>query len=167
MALGAIGGAAARALALALGGGALGVAIAAARPGGLDWKPRVHEASCEAPAVEPKRVSPVGASSLCARSDVLIADARPASDFAAGHIAGAVHLPCDASGALATTALGGDHAAVLVYGVGTDDAVAVARTVAQRTAAQVYALEGGFAAWEKAGLACASGPCDECAQVSK
>lgn len=162
-----IGVVAGRALVLAIAGGVLGILIAKARPGGLDWTPRVHAASCEAPAVEPRRVSPSGAASLCARSDVLIADARPATDFAAGHIAGAVHLPCDASGAVATTALGGDHGAVLVYGAATDDAINVARTIAQRTSAQVYALEGGFAAWEKAGLACASGPCDECAPVSK
>jgi rhodanese-related sulfurtransferase len=154
-----------RALALAGAGAFLGVALAAARPGGLDLKPRVHAASCEAPVVEPKRLSAADAAKMCARTDLIILDARPAADFAAGHIANAVHLPCDASGDVATSALGRDHGAVLVYGNSTDEAVAVARTIAQRTIAQVFALEGGFPAWETAGLACASGPCESCAQV--
>ncbi len=153
------------AAALALLGAGLGLATAALRPGGLELQPVVHEASCEAPQTEPSVLSPIEASHLCAQEGSLIADARPADDYARGHIAGAVHLPCDASGDVAGAALAhlGTRASILVYGSATADALAVARAIARRApAAKVAALEGGFAAWERAGLACASGPCEGC-----
>ena len=154
-----------RALLLGLASAALGLAIAAARPGGLHLAPHAREASCEAPTVEPKRIAPSEAAKLCADRDVLVADARAASDFAAGHVANAVHLPCDAAGEIASQTLGklGAHKKVIVYGSSTEEALTVARSIAQRSGLDVYALEGGFAAWEQAGLACASGPCESCA----
>ena len=154
-----------RALVLGVAGAAIGLAIGAARPGGLHLAPHVRAATCEAPAVEPKRITPEDAAKLCAERDVLVADARAASDFAAGHIASAVHLPCDAQGDVAAQALAklGGHSKVLVYGSSTEEALTVARSIAQRSPIAVYALEGGFAAWERAGLACASGPCESCA----
>ncbi|MEO6953443.1 MAG: rhodanese-like domain-containing protein [Polyangia bacterium] len=154
-----------RAFVLGLTGAALGLAIAAARPGGLHLAPHPRAASCEAPTVEPKRITPADAAKLCADREVLVADARSASDFTAGHIANAVHLPCDAAGDVAAQALAklGSHKKVIVYGTSTEDALTVARSIAQRSSIGVYALEGGFAAWEQAGLACASGPCESCA----
>ena len=152
--------------ALAAIGVVLGLSAGALRPGGLQLKAAVHEASCEAPATEPTVLSPAAASHLCAEEGVLIADARPANEYASGHIAAAVHLPCDASGDVAGVALAhlGTRASILVYGTTTAEAVAVARAIARRApAARVAALEGGFAAWERAGLACASGPCEGCA----
>ena len=154
-----------RAFVLGLVGAALGLAVGAARPGGLHLVPHPHAAACEAPAVEPRRITPVDASKLCTDGDVLVADARPAADFAAGHVANAVHLPCDAQGDVAAQALAklGGHSKVIVYGASTEEALTVARSIAQRSALAVYALEGGFSAWEHAGLACASGPCESCA----
>jgi 3-mercaptopyruvate sulfurtransferase SseA len=155
-----------RALALCATGIAVGLIGSLARTGGL---PRAHpgQAACEAPAIEPALLSPAAAARICATAGALIADARGDADFAAGHIAGAVHLPCAAGevagGALAHLA---DRPLVLVYGRDTADALLVARSIAQRLPAaggpKVYALDGGFSAWESAGLACASGPCEGC-----
>ncbi len=150
---------------LALLGSLLGLGVGALRPGGVVLSPIAHTESCEAPINEPSVLEPANAAELCAQEGALIADARPAPDFASGHVAGAVHLPCDATGDVAGAALAhlGARASILVYGVGTKDAVEVARAVARRApAAKVVALAGGFAAWERAGLACASGPCDSC-----
>jgi 3-mercaptopyruvate sulfurtransferase SseA len=79
-------------------------------------------------------------------------------------VAGAIHLPCDASGSVASEAM---HklegaATVIVYGESTDDARPVAASLHRRLHNRVSLLKGGFAAWNQAGLACASGPCDEC-----
>jgi rhodanese-related sulfurtransferase len=147
-----------------IGVGLIGSAV---RTGGL---PRAHtsQASCEAPAVEPSVLAPAEAARICATAGALIADARDDAAFAAGHIAGALHLPCDTRGEIAGGALAhlADRPLVLVYGRDTADALVVARSIAQRLPAaggpRVYVLEGGFAAWESAGLACASGPCEGC-----
>jgi rhodanese-related sulfurtransferase len=110
-------------------------------------------------------MSPNEASSLCGRANVVIADTRGESAFAEGHVAGAVHLPCDAGGKTAVDALAHfSHAqTIVVYGASTDDARAVAESLQRRHPdVKVAVLDGGFAAWSSAGLACASGPCAEC-----
>jgi rhodanese-related sulfurtransferase len=158
-----------RATAIACVGALVGLGLGALREGGLSLHATARVESCEAPVNEPRVLSPKDASQLCAEEGALIADARPAGEYASGHIAGAVHLPCDASGDVAGAALAhlGARASILVYGTATSDAVAVARAIARRApAAKVAALAGGFSAWERAGLACASGPCDSCAASS-
>jgi rhodanese-related sulfurtransferase len=110
-------------------------------------------------------MSPQEASALCGEPSVVIADARPAGAFAEGHVAGAVHLPCDADGQAAVEALThfGRAQTIVVYGSSTEEARPVADTLQRRhPAVRVAVLDGGFAAWAKAGLACASGPCAEC-----
>src|SRR5258708_3725877 len=63
--------------------------------------------------------------------------------------------------------LAGRHTLV-VYGDGTEDAKLVAEELrrradrAGRSDLRVLVIEGGFAAWSRAGLACSSGPCAEC-----
>lgn len=158
------------ALLLALAGAAAGLGAGALRPGGLQLQPAAHAAACEAPpGAKTALVQVADAARLCAERNVLIADARPAADYAAGHVAGAVHLPCSASGQVAGAALQlvAGAGTILVYGATTEEAAQVAQGLSARIATgagtQVLALEGGFAAWEKAGLACASGPCDNCA----
>jgi prepilin-type processing-associated H-X9-DG protein len=96
---------------------------------------------------------------------VVIADARSAAAFADGHVAGAVHLPCDANGQAAVDALTHFDRAqrIVVYGQGSEDARPVADSLKRRhPAVRVQVLAGGFPAWAGAGLACASGPCAEC-----
>ena len=160
---------------LAIAGALSGLGLAAVRPGGLALslhggaKPRPEVCvGPGAPHVEVARVHPKDAAKLCGEARVLIADARPAAEFAKGHVAGAVHLPCSATGEAAGAALGAlaGYASLLVSGATTEEAVQVAEGLAARAppgGPRVLALEGGFAGWEQAGLACASGPCDQCA----
>jgi rhodanese-related sulfurtransferase len=161
-----------RAMMLVVAGAALGFAANAARPHGLRiaaFAPPVECTGAEGGAApSPTVMSPSEASSLCGLPSVVIADTRPANAFAEGHVAGAVHLPCDAGGKTADDALARfSHAqTIVVYGASTDDARPVADSLQRRHPdVKVAVLDGGFAAWSSAGLACASGPCDECKQT--
>ena len=105
------------------------------------------------------------ASLLCSRAGVVFADTRAEGRFEEGHVAFAVHLPCDAteSGAQAAIAHLGQAQTVIVYGDSSDDGRAVAEALRRRGLhAELRVLRGGFAAWEREGLACASGPCVDC-----
>ena len=161
-----------RALVLVVAGAAVGLVANAARPHGLRiaaFAPPVECTGAEsAGAPSPTVMSPAEASSLCGQPSVVIADTRPANAFAEGHVAGAVHLPCDAGGKTADDALAHfSHAqTIVVYGASTDDARPVADSLQRRHPdVKVAVLDGGFAAWSSAGLACASGPCNECKQT--
>jgi rhodanese-related sulfurtransferase len=159
--------------ALILIAGALaGVAVHAARPGGLSLASFAPPTQCsgaegQAP---PAEMAPPDAAGLCGQPNVVFADTRPALAFAEGHVAGAVHLPCDAAGQAAVEALAHFERAhiIVVYGLGTDDARPVAASLQRRhPGARVAVLAGGFPAWSGAGLACASGPCGECKEAAK
>lgn len=105
------------------------------------------------------------ASAMCGREGVFFADARSAERYAVGHVAGAIHLPCDtsASGAEGVLRALGPARTIVVYGDTTEEAREVAETLRQRAPqADVRVLSGGFPAWEQEGLACASGPCRHC-----
>jgi len=157
-----------RALVLVVAGAAVGFAGNAARPHGLraaSFAPPTECSGGEHGAPSPTVMSPAEASSLCGQPGVVIADTRSESAFAEGHVAGAVHLPCDAGGQTAVDALAHvEHAqTIVVYGASTDDARPVAESLQRRHPdVKVAVLDGGFAAWSSAGLACASGPCSEC-----
>jgi rhodanese-related sulfurtransferase len=157
-----------RALVLVIAGAVLGFAANAARPHGLKVAAFAPPTECSGGgehAALPALVSPAAASALCGQANVVIADTRSAAAFAEGHVAGAVHLPCDADGKSAVEALAHfSHAqTIVVYGASTDEARPVADSLQRRHPdVKVALLDGGFAAWSAAGLACASGPCDEC-----
>jgi hypothetical protein len=98
-----------RAAALVLGSGAAGLCANALRPAGvaiLSFDPpttctdepdsrQQHPPSRHEPAIA--EIAPREASFLCGRAGVIFADTRPASVFAEGHVADAIHLPCDAT----------------------------------------------------------------------
>lgn len=155
---------------------ALGLAVNAARPNGITLRSFKAPALCAAttgtgqsagggPAVSV--VAPADAVGLCGDPQTLIADVRPADKFAVGHVSGAIHLPCAASGSVADAAaerLSGRHT-LIVYGDDTADAQTVAdemRRRINRPDLRVLVLAGGFPAWSQAGLACSSGPCPDC-----
>lgn len=162
-----------RAIVLVVAGAALGLAGNAMRPHGLRvaaFAPPTECSGGEGGAPTPTVMSPTEASSLCGQPNVVIADTRAATSFAEGHVAGAVHLPCDAGGASAVEALAHfQHAhTIVVYGNSTDDARPVADALARKHPdVKVALLDGGFTAWSSAGLACASGPCDKCENSTK
>jgi rhodanese-related sulfurtransferase len=164
-----------RALVLALVGVLTGFAANALRSDGVaiaDFAPPVtctdgaHGlAAMDTPPVRLVRQSE--ATVMCAEGSTVIADARDAKEFASGHIAGAIHLPCSASEKVALAAESGlsGKKLLLVYGESTDDAFPVAEQMRQRLGRSdlhIGVLEGGFAAWSSAGLACSSGICPEC-----
>jgi rhodanese-related sulfurtransferase len=172
-----------RALCLLAAGSALGFAVNAARPDGVRFTKFEAPTSCGAgpgghgaapggpsPApVEPVEIlAPAAAVGVCGDAQTLIADVRPAAAFAEGHVTGALHLPCASSVGAASAAvdlLAGRHT-LIVYGEGTEDARVVAEELkrrANRADVRVGVIDGGFVAWNRAGLACSSGPCPECA----
>jgi rhodanese-related sulfurtransferase len=157
----------ARALILVVGAAGLGLLVNQARPNGVALAAFAPPAACgqDDEKVEPvSEIEPADAIRMCGHPEIVIADTRPANRFAEGHVAGAIHLPCDAAGSVASDAMHHLEGAstVIVYGESTDDARPVAASLRQRTHHRVAILKGGFQAWNQAGLACASGPCDEC-----
>jgi len=162
-----------RALVLCLLGGLIGVAINLARPDGLAVATYAPPATCSAGEAsfgvgpEVALASQAEATALCAQADTVLADVRSAEAFAAGHVAGAIHLPCSASDEAASAAqasLSGKHL-LLVYGDATADAFPVAEQMRRRLSRSdltIRVLEGGFSAWSAAGLACTSGECPSC-----
>jgi 3-mercaptopyruvate sulfurtransferase SseA len=162
---------AARASALLVIGAGLGLLANAARPDGiaLRYQPPV---SCTAAkeGLPPVQVLPPDrAVRLCGDPRVLVADARPPRRFAEGHVSGAIHLPCAAPDAEATSVVSrlASRHTLIVYGDTTEEARPVAEDLRRRIGRadlEVVVLDGGFPAWNHAGLACSSGPCPECAE---
>ncbi len=159
-----------RTLALVAGGALAGLAINAGRAAPFSLTgfetPVVCSAGAEGQVAPVLQMSAASASAMCANKSVVFADTRSAAEFAEGHVADAIHLPCDASASGADSAIKHLDAArtIIVYGTSTDDGHKVAETLRARGLhGDLRVLEGGFAAWEKQGLACASGPCKECA----
>jgi rhodanese-related sulfurtransferase len=157
-----------RALALLAAGAGAGLGANALRPDGVairDFSPPV---ACTGPGeheAAPALVSVTEAASLCGRRGVLFADARTPARYAEGHIAEAIHLPCESGAQVASEALGrlGAASTVVVYGQATGEAADVAATLRRRLpGVDVRVLEGGFEDWQTRGNACASGPCDDC-----
>jgi rhodanese-related sulfurtransferase len=158
-----------RAAGLLLGGAVAGLGINAVRSTGValtNFRPPTACAATadnEPPLIE---MDPPAASSLCGRPNVIFADTRPAARFAEGHVAEALHLPCNATASGAEGALDKlAHAhTIIVYGESSDDSREVADTLRRRgVKGDLRVLRGGFGAWEREGLPCASGPCRECA----
>jgi rhodanese-related sulfurtransferase len=165
----------ARALALIALGAGLGLGANLARPDGVALRGFQPAATCLVAAAGPVAVEvlpPDQAVRLCGDAGVLVADARPARRFAEGHVAAAVHLPCAAQEAEASTVVSrlDDKHTLIVYGDTTDEARPVAEDLRRRIgrpALRVVVLDGGFPAWNRAGLACASGPCPDCKELAR
>src|SRR5258708_4960382 len=165
-----------RAVCLLLAGSALGLAVNAARPDGVRFTKLAPpntcgggEAAAAAGAAHVEVLPPAVAASLCGDAQTLLADVRPADEFAEGHVTGALHLPCASSGSAASAAVDrlAGRRTLVVYGDGTQDAKLVAEALrrradrAGRSDLRVLVIEGGFAACSRAGLACSSGPVAE------
>lgn len=110
------------------------------------------------------------AARLCGDSRALVVDVRDAAAFAEGHIAAGVHLPCSGSPVDLARVRGqlANKTALIVYGETDEQGLQVARDLAgriDRPDLTVAIIAGGWRAWLDAGLACASGPCDDCAEM--
>jgi rhodanese-related sulfurtransferase len=156
-------------------GVALGVAVNGLRPHGLRPSGFAVATTCTAagpPSTGISVLPPEQAVRLCGDPGVLIADVRSAERFAEGHVAQAIHLPCAARQDAATGALArveGAHT-VVMYGDSTEEATPVAESLRRRLPRadlRLVVIEGGFAGWDRAGLACSSGPCPDCREQAR
>jgi rhodanese-related sulfurtransferase len=154
---------------LAVVGAIGGAAVNSLRPDRVAFALSEPVGTCSAPqassAVE--QLTPSEVTDLCSEGGVTVVDVRPEEQFVAGHVADAVHLPCSATTGAADDVLGRlvDDGRIVLYGQGTQDALEVAESLARRAspgASKVAILVGGFKAWDQAGLACSSGPCEHC-----
>ena len=162
-------GAGRRALVIVLGGVVLGLTINALRPTKLALTRYEPPAVCSG-AEAPKGIhvlEPAQAARLCGDARTLVADVRSTAAFAEGHVVGAVHIPCSGSSAdfehVRRRLLSKE--ALVVYGDSEEQARQVANDLVSRInrpELTVSVIAGGWRAWFDAGMACASGPCDDC-----
>ncbi len=111
------------------------------------------------------RISFQEAEKLCVACTAAFVDARSASDYAAGHVTNAIHLPPaghpDEAAALASLA---GHATIVVYD--GDASCQLAEGMARRLMARGYpdvrVLSGAWPAWVAAGGPGTSGTCAIC-----
>ncbi len=118
------------------------------------------------PAGEPiPRISFNEAEKLCTACTAAFVDARSASDYAAGHVTNAIHLPPaghpEEAAALASLAA---YRTVVVYDgdAGCRLAESLARRLEARGYPDVRVLSGAWPAWVAAGGPGASGACSLC-----
>lgn len=137
--------------------------------------PRVEEfrpssaTSCAAPVAAHPQIAwidPSDARPLADRTDVFFVDARSASDYEAGHVTGAVHIPMDTGALEARDVAVVESAAIVVTYCDTDDECAqsrrLAELLAQRGLRDVRVLRGGLPAWLELGYPAESGACTRC-----
>jgi rhodanese-related sulfurtransferase len=150
-----------RTAALILGAAAMGLIANAVRPDGVSLFAWQASTVCESTAVVAE-IAPAEAQALCADPNNVVIDVREHEQFERGHIPEARHLPCtrERLGEQTFTELS-NATSILVYGQTTEEARAVAESLAQRNL-PVNVLSGGYPSWEAAGLACSSGPCEGC-----
>ena len=161
-----------RAAALVVFGAAFGLAVNAARGAkgvvlGKAVYSRAEGGVCSAPSGTGDRsVSLDEAISMRAQAGVAFGDTRTSDDYARGHVASAVHLPCFASAAQSASSIAqlGAPRTLILYGADESqpDAHLAAEELTRRGFADVRILRGGFHAWQAAGLPAESGPCDQC-----
>ena len=95
--------------------------------------------------VSPAEVSPIG-------SKALLLDVRTPAEFEDAHIEGSVLHPLSALDPAAVAALARDKSACVVVCRSGGRASQAAQKLAAAGISQLQVLEGGVAAWEKAGL---------------
>ena len=164
-------------LAILVGGSALGLGLNALSHAPVRLGQPVYAAAesgtatCSAPhgASAPDgsfdSISRQEASSLCTACTAGFVDARPASEFAKGHIPNAFHLPPHGHGDEAQVVASLRHyGTVVVYdsGAGCDLAETVAKHLRTEGLNDVRILAGAWPAWEAGGEPAESGACAAC-----
>ena len=97
-------------------------------------------------------VSTLEATQLMNREDALVIDVRDADAYAKGHILGAKSVPL-ADLARRSGDLGKHKSKAVIVSCQTGDrSAAAAATLRQNGFSRVHPLNGGFAAWQQAGL---------------
>lgn len=164
---------------IGLAGGALGLGMNAFSPAPARLGQPVYAAAesgaatCSAPHGAPgseapgtfPRISREEASGMCNACSAGFVDARPASEFARGHIPNAFHLPPHGHGNEASVVSGlRKFNTVVVYdsGAGCDLAETVAKHLRSEGLPDVRILSGAWPAWEAGGEPAESGACAAC-----
>jgi len=165
----------AQATAIALAGGATGLAANALSPRPAPLATPVHSAaergggSCADPdaprASAAPRIAVAEAKALCDACAAGFVDARSATEFAAGHVTDAIHLPPTGHpGEAAAIAALRAYRRVVVYDGEYRCALAdeVAARLRREGLPDVSVLEGAWPAWVAAGGPGVSGACAAC-----
>ena len=97
-------------------------------------------------------VSTLQATQMMNREDALVIDVRDADAYAKGHILGARSIPLAELGRRAADLDKHKSKVVIVSCQNGDRSTSAAATLRQSGFARVHALNGGFAAWQQAGL---------------
>ena len=97
-------------------------------------------------------VSTLQATQMMNREDALVIDVRDADAYAKGHILGARSIPLAELGRRAADLQKHKAKAVIVSCQNGDRSASAAATLRQNGFARVHPLNGGFAAWQQAGL---------------
>ena len=97
-------------------------------------------------------VSTLQATQLMNREDALVIDVRDADAYAKGHILGAKSVPLAELGRRAADLAKHKAKAVIVSCQNGDRSASAAATLRQNGFTRVHPLNGGFAAWQQAGL---------------
>lgn len=97
-------------------------------------------------------VSTLQATQMMNREDALVIDVRDADAYAKGHILGAKSIPLAELGRRAADLAKHKSKAVIVSCQNGDRSGSAAATLRQNGFARVHPLNGGFAAWQQAGL---------------
>ena len=97
-------------------------------------------------------VSTLEATQLMNREDALVIDVRDADAYAKGHILGAKSVPLADLARRAGDLEKHKSKAVIVSCQNGDRSAAAAATLRQNGFSRVHPLNGGFAAWQHAGL---------------
>ena len=97
-------------------------------------------------------VSTLQATQMMNREDALVIDVRDADAYAKGHILGAKSIPLADLGRRAADLQKHKTKAVIVSCQNGDRSAGAAATLRQNGFARVHPLNGGFAAWQQAGL---------------
>jgi rhodanese-related sulfurtransferase len=158
---------------LVVAGAVLGTLVNGLRPGGISLAHPIAAAagttaaSCEVPVAAVHDVDIAEACALEAAGAAFV-DARPAAAYAAGHVAGAIHLPSRGDCPGFEEALARIRAAPTVVVYDDDGSCALARHLADRLVARglpdVRVMTGGFAGWCAADRPAEAGSCGACAR---
>jgi len=147
----------ARAMVILLAACATGLLANALRPDGIPWKQdwgRFVEA--QALDIGLSIASVDQAREIVSSGDYAVLDARPHSDYIAGHIPSALSVPYDDLGTAFPRAqlfmLPGQPVLVYCSGVACDESLELSRFLLQQGYSNVVLFAGGFSEWSKAGL---------------
>ena len=97
-------------------------------------------------------VSTLQATQMMNREDALVIDVRDADAYAKGHILGAKSIPLAELARRAADLQKHKAKAVIVSCQNGDRSASAAATLRENGFARVHPLNGGFAAWQQAGL---------------